>query len=117
MMKTYSEIIDGNSSIGYKAFMLAIQNQLAVLSRILETKIQQQQIVEYQQAVSASLNKATLQKPRSRKSSQSQDAAQKNSASVVNSKSEPTAIGVNCAPEEDLAEDSVIPESTGCTIS
>ncbi|XP_019759391.2 guanine nucleotide exchange factor subunit Rich isoform X1 [Dendroctonus ponderosae] len=103
--------------IGYKAFMLAIQNQLAVLSRILDTKIQQQRIVEYQQAVSASLNKASLQKPRSRKSSQSQDAAQKNSASVVNGKSDATAIGVNCAPEEDLGEDSVIPESTGCTIS
>ncbi|ERL90008.1 hypothetical protein D910_07366, partial [Dendroctonus ponderosae] len=92
--------------IGYKAFMLAIQNQLAVLSRILDTKIQQQRIVEYQQAVSASLNKASLQKPRSRKSSQSQDAAQKNSASVVNGKSDATAIGVNCAPEEDLGEDS-----------
>lgn len=44
-------------SLGYKSFMLAIQNQISVLSKILETKIQHQKIVEYQQAVSASLNK------------------------------------------------------------
>ncbi|VEN43335.1 unnamed protein product [Callosobruchus maculatus] len=62
--------------LGYKAFMVAIQNQISVLSRILETKIQQQQITEYQQAVSASLNKVSSPiLARSRKTSSNQDGA------------------------------------------
>lgn len=113
--------------------MLAIQNQMSVLTRILETKIQHQQIIEYQQAVSATLNKVTLQNPRSRKSSQSQEAAQaiasvkskkghsSGSVSVTNSgklnnKSEAANKEVDSI-SGDNAENSVIPESTGCVIS
>lgn len=55
--------------------MLAIQNQVSVLTKILETKIQQQQIVEYQKAVAVSLhNKVTSPiQTRSRKISSNQD--------------------------------------------
>jgi hypothetical protein len=60
--------------LGYKAFMLAIQNQISVLSKILETKIQHQKIIEHQQAVSASLNKISSPIPtRSRKTSSNYD--------------------------------------------
>lgn len=57
--------------MGYKAFMMAIQNQISVLSKILATKIQHQQILEHQQAVTAKLTKAVVipQQIRSRKSS------------------------------------------------
>ncbi|XP_030754447.1 guanine nucleotide exchange factor subunit Rich isoform X2 [Sitophilus oryzae] len=116
--------------LGYKAFMIAIQNQVSVLTRILETKIQHQQIVEYQQAVSASLNKVTLQKPRPRKTSQSQDTANQNvpvkskkstssnvsvSSNKLNSDVGPTSTGES--PVENHVENTIIPESTGCVIS
>lgn len=116
--------------LGYKAFMLAIQNQMSVLARILETKIQHQQIIEYQQAVSATLNKVTAQKSRSRKSSQSQEASQSlpsvkskknlNSNSVNVTNSGKSCEGVNDVSDkqsDDSIDDSVIPESTGCVIS
>lgn len=108
--------------------MLAIQNQMSVLARILETKIQHQQIIEYQQAVSATLNKVSSQKPRSRKSSQSQDANQSlpsvKSKKNLNSNSV-NVSGKNCEGTNDVSdkqsddsiEDSVIPESTGCVVS
>lgn len=63
--------------------MLAIQNQISVLGKILETKIQHQQIIEYQQAVSASLHKVSAPPPpsRSRKTSSNQDASSQSSSS------------------------------------
>lgn len=108
--------------------MLAIQNQMSVLARILETKIQHQQIIEYQQAVSATLNKVTAQKSRSRKSSQSQEASQslpsvkskKNLNSVNVTNGGKSCEGVNDVSDkqsDDSIDDSVIPESTGCVIS
>lgn len=110
--------------------MLAIQNQMSVLARILETKIQHQQIIEYQQAVSATLNKVTAQKSRSRKSSQSQETSQSlpsvkskknlNSNSVNVTNSGKSCEGVNDVSDkqsDDSIDDSVIPESTGCVIS
>ncbi|XP_022920815.2 guanine nucleotide exchange factor subunit Rich [Onthophagus taurus] len=45
--------------LGYQTFMLAIHNQLSVLSTILATKIQHQQILEHQQAVSVTLSKVS----------------------------------------------------------
>lgn len=53
--------------MGYKAFMLAIQNQISVLTKILATKIQHQQILEHQQAVTAKLSR--VGSPASRKAS------------------------------------------------
>ncbi|CAG9764875.1 unnamed protein product [Ceutorhynchus assimilis] len=118
--------------LGYKAFMLAIQNQMSVLTRILETKIQHQQIIDYQQAVSATLNKVTLQNPRSRKSSQNVDTSAStgsikskksfsNGSAVVVPKVLSTStseVGKNekITNEDEGAEDSLIPESTGCVI-
>ncbi|XP_076267797.1 guanine nucleotide exchange factor subunit Rich isoform X2 [Rhynchophorus ferrugineus] len=115
--------------LGYKAFMLAIQNQVSVLSRILETKIQHQQIIEHQQAVSATLNKVTLQKPRSRKTSQNQEGPaqitnmkyKKSTPSISSiSNSKHSADGVEIKkepPAKNQVQDAVIPESTGCVIS
>lgn len=62
-------------SMGYKAFMMAIQNQISVLSKILATKIQHQQILEHQQAVTAKLSKVSVSSTgtRSRKSSSNND--------------------------------------------
>ncbi|XP_066249588.1 guanine nucleotide exchange factor subunit Rich isoform X2 [Euwallacea similis] len=118
--------------LGYKAFMLAIQNQMSVLARILETKIQHQQIVEYQQAVSATLHKvSTSQRPRSRKSSQSQDnnppvtnvKSKKNLNSSSVSVTDPGGVkeGTLKLTDGQLSgqniESSIIPESTGCVVS
>lgn len=54
--------------------MLAIQSQISVLSKILATKIQQQQILEHQQVLSATLPKTCVQSSiKSRKISSSVD--------------------------------------------
>ncbi|KAL1501674.1 hypothetical protein ABEB36_006962 [Hypothenemus hampei] len=122
--------------LGYRAFMLAIQNQLSVLTRILETKIQHQQIIEYQQAVSATINKVSLQKPRSRNSSQSQDGQTPSSSGSLKKKKNTNSANINAratkssseikvaVAKNDSAEvqmgtdeESVIPESTGCVVS
>ncbi|XP_060529369.1 guanine nucleotide exchange factor subunit Rich-like isoform X1 [Cylas formicarius] len=118
--------------LGYKAFMLAIQNQISVLTRILETKIQHQQIIEYQQAVSATLNKVSLKSPRSRTTSQSQEVTASQVNSTAKSKKSLTgskdSIGekhsdrkisqVSVKSTGSVSENnSVIPESTGCVLS
>lgn len=115
-------------SLGYKSFMLAIQNQISVLSKILATKIQHQQIIEHQQAVSASLKKATTPVlSRSRKTSTNQD-----TSSQSGSNKEKSGTGSNSNIDKMLsetnnlsevkgnageAENSILPESTGCTVS
>ncbi|EFA06481.2 guanine nucleotide exchange factor subunit Rich [Tribolium castaneum] len=123
--------------LGYKAFMLAIQNQISVLSKILETKIQHQKIVEYQQAVSASLNKLSTPIPaRSRKtssnhdnSSQSGSVKEKKNINITTSHSTTDKLNEmnpinssSCAKtinqeNNNQVEDAIIPESTGCVIS
>lgn len=109
--------------------MLAIQNQISVLTKIVETKIQQQQIVEYQQAVSASLNKVTSPKPsRSRKPSSNQDGnllsnikdKKLTSATSNNSNESVSEVNSNVVSENtvrDVIEKHLIPESTGCVVS
>ncbi|CAH1163628.1 unnamed protein product [Phaedon cochleariae] len=95
--------------LGYKNFMLAIQNQISVLTKILETKIQHQQIIEYQQAVSANLNRVTTPKPtRSRKSSSNHDAgsnqgtsSDKMVASIASSHSNERLNEANSGPSTD----------------
>lgn len=52
--------------------MLLIHNQISVLSKILASKIQHQEIIEHQQAVTATLNKVAVP-ARSRKSSSNTD--------------------------------------------
>ncbi|KAG5887614.1 hypothetical protein JTB14_002623 [Gonioctena quinquepunctata] len=113
--------------LGYKAFMLAIQNQISVLTRILDTKIQHHQIMEYQQALSATLIKATPKQPRSRKPSSNQDGGthqtpaieklgSSNSSNSIEMSSEGKPSIVNENVDKDV-ESHVIPDSTGCTIS
>lgn len=116
--------------MGYRAFMLAIQNQVSVLTKILETKIQQQQIVEYQQAVSVSLNNITSPKPsRSRKLSSNQDGNLLSnikdkklltSTTSNNSREKMNEVHSNAVKESrvrDINENKSAPESTGCVIS
>lgn len=45
--------------LGYRTFMLAVQNQISVLSTIQSTKIHHQQIVDHQKAISSTLSKLT----------------------------------------------------------
>lgn len=45
--------------LGYRTFMLAVQNQISVLSTIQATKIHHQQIVDHQKAISTTLSKLT----------------------------------------------------------
>lgn len=111
--------------------MLAIQNQISVLKRILDTKIQNEQIVEYQRAVSATLDKVTSPKPtRSRKTSSNQDpsggvqSVGKDKKAISNSSNhsaeglkEVHAINFVESNNNDESENHVIPESTGCTVS
>lgn len=108
--------------------MSAIQNQISVLSKILTTKIQHQQILEHQQAISASMKKATTPVlSRSRKSSTNQD-----TSSQSGSNKEKSGGGHNSNIDKMLSEsnnlsdverntgdseNSIIPESTGCTVS
>ncbi|KAF5272536.1 hypothetical protein FQA39_LY07860 [Lamprigera yunnana] len=116
--------------LGYKTFMLAIQNQLSVLSKILTTKIQQQQIQEHQQAVSATFSKLMLSTPtRSRKSSSNQDSncqsattKEKLSSTYINhSNNERLSDSSNGAianiDDEGFANDNATPENSGCVIS
>ncbi|CAH1997694.1 unnamed protein product [Acanthoscelides obtectus] len=117
--------------LGYKAFMLAIQNQISVLSRILETKIQQQQITEYQRAVSASLNEvASPVLSRSRKTSSNQDNA-RNSHPILREKKIPSVGGntmtdkLNEAVANNVTDGAVngqlekngVAEGSGCVIA
>lgn len=104
--------------------MLAIQNQISVLSKILATKIQHQQILEHQQAVSASLKKATTPVPaRSRKTSANQDAGQEKTGGASGSGGAdkmgdvPGGLGDGEGAPMGEVEDSIIPESTGCIVS
>lgn len=108
--------------------MLAIQNQISVLSKILATKIQHQQIIDHQQAVSASLKKMSTPTPsRSRKTSTNQETSSQSGSgkekagniSNVHASNErlQEVSNVNEIVNEVIANDSSIPESTGCTIS
>lgn len=114
--------------------MLAIQNQISVLSKILETKIQHQKIIEYQQAVSASLHK--LASPRSRKTSSNQDTSSQSGPILKDKKGvnittgttheklsenhNTTTVGVPQEQTNEIREEeeaTIIPESTACVIS
>lgn len=108
--------------------MLAIQNQISVLTKILETKIQQQQIVEYQQAVSASLNKVTSPKPnRSRKTSSNQDGNLSNvkdkklTSTTSNNSIEKVSVGDAKVPLENAARDVIdnhlLHQKNSCVVS
>lgn len=117
--------------LGYKAFMLAIQNQISVLSKILATKIQHQQILEHQQAISATLSKVTSSgQPRSRKTSSNHDSSTQ--SGIIKEKIETTTT--NVLSSDKLNESASIPsnkesvqniskenqtvqEGTGCSIS
>lgn len=110
--------------------MLAIQNQISVLSKILETKVQHQKIIEYQQAVSASLNKLSTPIPaRSRKTSSNHDSSsqsgsikEKKNINLTNTTNDKlneiktNSSNVNLNQEKEV-EDALVPESTGCVIS
>ncbi|KAK4884322.1 hypothetical protein RN001_000593 [Aquatica leii] len=116
--------------LGYKTFMLAIQNQISVLSKILTTKIQQQQIQEHQQAVSATFSKLMSPAPsRSRKTSSNQDSTSQNVAvkeKLVNSQINHVGVerlteashSVNTTVDNDnFVNDNTVPETSGCIIS
>lgn len=111
--------------------MLAIQNQISVLTKILETKMQQQQIIEYQQAVSASLTKMVSptiqQQQRSRKiSNNSNNNTDNSTSSQCGEKNDidlklndnKSCLNVNQTNLNNIDDDNnIIPESTGCIIS
>lgn len=117
-------------SLGYKSFMLAIQNQISVLSKILATKVQHQQNIEHQQAVSAAVKKATTPVlSRSRKTSTNQDTSSQSGSSkeksgsgnnsnvidnVLSDNSNLSEVEGNAGSE---VETGIVPESTGCIIS
>lgn len=102
--------------------MLAIQNQIPVLSKILATKIQQKQLVEHEEALNASMKKLSLPTPsRSRKTSTNQDGGngqsgtgkERNTAGenvVDNSALKRNVVGAN--EDEDAAK-----EGSSCVIS
>ncbi|XP_063921196.1 guanine nucleotide exchange factor subunit Rich-like isoform X2 [Zophobas morio] len=114
--------------LGYRAFMLAIQNQISVLSKILETKVQHQKIIEYQQAVSASLNKISSPIPtRSRRISSNHDSSSQcgslkdkkpsnldasDKLNEVNTSSSGVKENTN-----ESRDNTVIQETTGCVIT
>lgn len=111
--------------------MLAIQNQISVLTKILTTKIQHQQILEHQQAVSATLSKIASPPPaRSRKSSSNQDASSQSGSIKEKVSTVPMSVSSNerlneAATNVNLTKDSVHSsdktnvqeEGTGCSIS
>lgn len=106
--------------------MLAVQNQLSVLTKILETKVQQQQIVEYQQAVSESLNKVSSPQPsRSRKPSSNPDcniiSNSKNKSSPSNNSSDKGNSADNLTVVNKNSYINVVndpnTEKTGCVVS
>ncbi|XP_031329698.1 guanine nucleotide exchange factor subunit Rich isoform X2 [Photinus pyralis] len=112
--------------LGYKTFMLAIQNQISVLTKILATKIQQQQIQEHQQAVSATFTKHMAPIPsRSRKSSSNQDSTSQSGTVKEKRVNSSTSHSANErlaeVPQTDLEDafiddSSVDPASTGCIV-
>ncbi|KAK5648957.1 hypothetical protein RI129_003849 [Pyrocoelia pectoralis] len=113
--------------LGYKTFMLAIQNQISVLSKILATKIQQQQIQEHQQAVSATFSKHMTPIPsRSRKSSSNQDSTSQSGTAKEkwsnNNSGSRTAnerlVEVRHTDLDDafVDDNSVSPANTGCIV-
>lgn len=115
--------------------MLAIQNQISVLSTILATKIQNQQILEHQQAVSASLSKVSVNSAvsrirkvssnidttsqcgsnKDRLSSVSSSHATKERLSEVSSAS--TTNTIKEATETSTTDTSATSEGSGCVIS
>lgn len=108
--------------------MLAIQNQLSVLSKILATKIQNQQILEHQQAVSATLSKVNNNPPsRFRRTSSSVDSvgqsSTKEKAAARGSTSSEKFLEVSGSVsngnenEEAVASNGNNGESTGCVVS
>lgn len=110
--------------LGYKPFMLAIQNQISVLSTILATKIQHEQILEHQRVISATLSKVSVAPiPRSRKSSANQsETNSKDRLSVTSVKEEPdmSQLSANShdesLPQREALRRAPSPESN-CTIS
>ncbi|CAH0551725.1 unnamed protein product [Brassicogethes aeneus] len=111
--------------LGYKAFMMAIQNQISVLTKILETKIQHQQIIEYQQAVLSKISSPPAPS-RSRKSSSNQDVSSQGGSSkdravaAINAEREENAAVASPKNDINVTEDAgeeIIPESTGCILS
>lgn len=111
-------------SLGYKPFMLAIQNQISVLSTILATKIQHEQILEHQRVISATLSKVSVAPiPRSRKSSANQsETNSKDRLSVTSVKEEQdmSQLSANShdesLPQREALRRAPSPESN-CTIS
>ncbi|KAL3288872.1 hypothetical protein HHI36_003318 [Cryptolaemus montrouzieri] len=113
--------------LAYRTFMLAIQNQISVLSKILTTKHQQQQIIEYQQALSATLKKATTPSvSRSRNNSSNQDSVsqgskkEKKDSMVVASDKKLNEISVQSSIEINSSGDNINDETSdnrGCSIS
>lgn len=108
--------------------MLAIQNQISVLSKILTAKVQHQQILEHQQAVSA--KKATTPVlSRSRKTSTNQDTSSQNGSnkeksgiSGNNSNIDNVLCDANNLSETEgnpgaEIKSGIVPESTGCIIT
>ncbi|KAK9874059.1 hypothetical protein WA026_002414 [Henosepilachna vigintioctopunctata] len=112
--------------LAYRTFMLAIQNQISVLSKILSTKTQQQQIIEYQQALSATLKKASFPSiSRSRHNSSNQDSVSHGSKkekrdSLGTSDKMLNEIAVPSSISENSLGDTINDESSdhrGCNIS
>ncbi|XP_072379724.1 guanine nucleotide exchange factor subunit Rich [Diabrotica undecimpunctata] len=109
--------------LGYSTFMLAIHNQISVLTRILEVKVQQVQ----QQGVAS--NNVTTPKPvRSRKSSSNQDGG--NLQTTIKEKVIPTGNhlqndvlddsssgNVDKIENKEMIDINSAPKSTGCVIS
>ncbi|KRT84788.1 hypothetical protein AMK59_2574 [Oryctes borbonicus] len=98
--------------LGYKTFMLAIQNQISVLATILATKIQNQQILEHQQAVSATLSKVSINNTASRirKVSSTVDAT----SQCGSNKDRLSSVSSSHATKERLSE--ISSTGTTCTI-
>lgn len=110
--------------------MIAIQNQISVLSKILAAKVQHQQTIEQQQAMSASVKKVTTPVlSRSRKTSANQDtssqsgSSKEKSGSGNNSNTDNVLCDTKNLSEVDErntgteVESGIIPESTGCIIA
>lgn len=109
--------------------MLAIQNQISVLSKILATKVQHQQSIEHQQALSASLKKTTTPVlSRSRKTSTNQETSSQSGSSKekAGNGSNSNVDNILCDTNNlsELKENTgtevasgIVPESTGCIIS
>ncbi|XP_017769219.1 PREDICTED: guanine nucleotide exchange factor subunit Rich [Nicrophorus vespilloides] len=116
--------------LGYKPFMLAIQNQISVLSTILATKIQHQQILDHQRVVSATLSKVSSPIPvqRTRKASSNNESvgshtAKSSVSSNIATKERLSEVSTNHHPPDvpnnlpETYEASIIPESTTCILS